>query len=163
VIDFANESEVVPARRRCIQANGSPAAAQTAAVHAGIVSVIGLSFAGLLNAWPHANHLAHAQKQGGVGRSGSKIERHNSFAFAGWVGIEAAVLRLDDAGCAADSIGGPRIELIIARQIVADGQVVRNAGSREELRCEHDSVRRSVTIHEHEVMTVTEYRASIIK
>ena len=92
-------------------------------------------------AWAKSNHLGDAQIQTHIGRPGSEIVWDDPFTCAArageWIGIETAVRRSDGVGLGAT--GGKRgasIELIVAGQIGARGDVVRSAGVDREKRRE---------------------------
>jgi len=85
------------------------------------------------------------------------------FTLADWIGIEASVLRGDDACRAAGAIGWPGVELIVGGQVVADGEVIRRAGLRHQQRRKDNAPGPCVAVDEYEPLPVAEAGAAVIE
>ena len=137
VVGAGNEREIEAARCGGIETNGCATAAETAAADAATFArVVGLAFARILDTRTDADDFADANVKDCVGRTGADVVGNDQLIFAGGISVEASVLRGDDVSSAAGAVSWAGVELVVASEVAADGEVVRSAGLRGEQCCD---------------------------
>lgn len=76
------------------------------------------------DAWTDANSLTDTNVKDDISGSCAEAKGNQWFSFAHGIGVEAAIRRRDDISRSAGAVGGASIELVIAGEVVTDGEVV---------------------------------------